>query len=664
MLTRNSLYRFCIFSVLLTLFSVSLFAQDKAVPTTYSSFLDAVNAPYAWNMGYTGQGVVVGVIDDSINMSHPFYSSNIDTNSAYNTGEIYNDPFFKQYIMDNLPTQSKTDTSAVWDSGTITLKNNGGTKNVTGDYHGTDVTGCIASYNASTNTYGPAYNATLVPIRVDFNCQSFPVTLQGVSIGDYTFGDAVKYKNSQIDIKNNSYGNSMGYISRDADYIVQSIEDARANNTLLLYSAGNERNKTNYSNNKDCTKRITNGHPYTITVAATGKNYSRDYTGFAPFSNYGACVFITAPGVGIRTSDREDVTTGNIFTFGYDYESTTSSVTQGSVAGNMNGSFNGTSASCPVAVGTLALAMEAFKETYPDVAIDPRYFKQLLARTSTKIDTSATAPEVKWTTNAAGLSFSHTYGFGQINAQGLIDAILDPESVLGGECYSVTQQTAATFDWSTLAVSPNEMLLYSVTYPTSSGNGGSSYMTTFGISEDEIQAAAAEYQSGSAVYVTSNDFELMAANDPIYSDTLTISNDSFLSSGIVKQDMEEVVVTIDVKADDSTKGFDPRYMQIVLDHNGVQSYLAFADTNSPKYNTDSLTWSFCSNAFWGEDPTGDWTLSVYDLGSDFPFSVNDVFSTFYMGALDYTNPAVPEPATWALMALGVVGLIYWRKRKN
>ncbi|MBQ3349330.1 MAG: S8 family serine peptidase [Thermoguttaceae bacterium] len=656
-------YRFFGIVTIVALLSVSLFAQEKAVPTTYSSFLDAVNAPYAWNMGYTGQGVVVGVIDDSINMSHPFYSSNIDTASAYNTGVIYNNSFFKQF-MDNLPTQSVNNTSAVWDNGTITLKDNGGTENVTGDFHGTDVTGCIAAYSASTNTYGPAYNATLVPIRADFKCQSFPVTYYGISIGDYTFGDAVKYDNSQIDIKNNSYGNSMGYISRDADYIVQSIEDARANNTLLLYSAGNERNKTNYSNNKDCTKRITNGHPYTITVAATGKNYSRDYTGFAPFSNYGACVFITAPGVGIRTSDREDVTTGNIFTFGYDYESTTSSVTQGSIAGNMNGSFNGTSASCPVAVGTLALAMEAFKETYPDIAIDARYFKQLLARTSTKIDTSATAPEVKWTTNAAGISFSHSYGFGQINAQGLIDAILDPESVLGDNYNSVTQQTAATFDWSTLEVSPAEMLVYSVTYPNSSGNSGSSYMTTFGISEDEIQAAAAEYQSGSAAYVTPNYFEFMAANDPIYIDTLTISNDAFLNSGIVKQDMEEVVVTIDVKADDSTKGFDPRYMQIVLDHNGVQSYLAFADTNSPKYNTDSLTWSFCSNAFWGEDPTGDWTLSVYDLGSDFPFSVNDVFSTFYMGALDYTNPAVPEPATLALMALGVVGLIYWRKRKN
>ena len=358
----HTFYRFFGIVTIVALLSVSLFAQDKAVPTTYSSFLDAVNAPYAWNMGYTGQGVVVGIIDDSINMSHPFYGSNIDASLAYNTGVFFNKPFFDQF-MPNRPTQVENNTSAVWDSGTITLKNDGGTKQVTGDLHGTAVTGCIAAYDASTNTYGPAYNATLVPIRVDFKCQSFPVRYHGVSIGDYTIGEATKHDNSQIDIKNNSYGTSMGYISQDADYIIQSINDAQVNNTLLLYSAGNERNKTNYSNNKDCTKRITNGHPYTITVAATGKDYTTDYTGFAPFSNYGACVFITAPGVGIRTSDREDVATGNIFTYRIDYESTTSSATQGIVAGNMYSSFNGTSASCPIAVGTLALAMETFKET-------------------------------------------------------------------------------------------------------------------------------------------------------------------------------------------------------------------------------------------------------------------------------------------------------------
>ena len=660
-------YRFCGIVTIVALLSVSLFAQDKPVPTKYSSYLAAVHAPYAWEHGFTGQNVVVGVIDDSIDMNHPFFSSNIDTDSAYNTGVMYNHAFFSQNFMSNLPWQDQNDTSAVWDRATV--KYNNSSSNATSEYdsHGTSVTGCIASYytsqnnDASKNVYGPAYGATIVPIRVDFPCQAFNVTLNGYSVGNYTFAQAVVYDNENIDIKNNSYGTSMGYIGQDSALTVASIEDARDNNTLLLYSAGNERNKTNYSNNKDCSKRITNAHPYTITVAATGKNYSTDYTGYAPFSNYGSCVFITAPGVGIQTSDREDVKTGNVFT--YNATLVSESSYQGSVAGNMNSSFNGTSASCPVASGVLALALDAYKQAYPDQTCDVRYIKQLLARTSTKIDEGATAEEVKWVTNNAGISFSHTYGFGQINAQGLIDAILDPIGTLGKNYDVVTEPTIASFDWSTMTVSSEQFLQYTTTYPSTGNSGGSFYMTTFGISEEELLAAAAEYQSGSAAYVTPNDFELMAANEPVYTDTLTISDDSFLSSGIIKQDMEEVVVTLTVSATNTTTGFDPRYMQITLDHDGVTSYLAFADPNSAQYNVNSITWSFCSNAFWGEDPTGDWTLNVYNLGSDdTTFNISDVVSTFYMGELETSHPeAVPEPATWALMALGVV-VLYMRKR--
>ena len=639
-----------------------MFAQDKPVPTAYSSYLDAVNAPYAWERGYTGQNVVVGVIDDSIDMNHPFFSSNIDTDSAYNTGVMYNNAFFKQNFMSNLPTQLRNNTSAVWDRATVKYNNSSSNSVSEYDSHGTSVTGCIAAYNASTNTYGPAYNATIVPIRVDFPCQAFNVTLNGYSVGNYTFAQALVYDNENIDIKNNSYGTSMGYIGQDYDLTIAAINDAMANNTILLYSAGNERNKTNYSNNKDCSKRITNAHPYTITVAATGKNYTTDYTGYAPFSNYGACVFITAPGVGIRTSDREDVKTGNVFT--YNATLVSESSYQGSVSGNMNSSFNGTSASCPVASGVLALALDAYKKAYPDQTCDVRYIKQLLARTSTKIDTEATAPEVKWVTNNAGISFSHTYGFGQINAQGLIDAILDPIGTLGKNYDVVTEPSVASFDWSTMTVSSEQFLQYATTYPSTGNSGGSVYMTTFGISEEELLAAAAEYQSGSAAYVTPNDFELMAANEPVYTDTLTISDDSFLSSGIIKQDMEEVVVTLTVSATNTTTWFDPRYMQITLDHDGVTSYLAFADPNSAQYNVNSITWSFCSNAFWGEDPTGDWTLNVYNLGSDdTTFNISDVVSTFYMGELEATfDSTVPEPSTWALLALGVV-VLYMRKRK-
>ena len=673
MLSTKLFYRFCGIVTIVALLSVSHYAQDKAVPTQYASYLNAVNAPYAWNLGYTGQNVVVGVIDDSIDMNHPFFSSNIDTDSAYNTGAIYNNAFFRQNFMSNLPTQNQNDTSAVWDRATVKYTNSSSNSVSEYDSHGTSVTGCIAAYDSDSHTYGPAYDATIVPIRVDFPCQAFPASYGGYSVGNYTFAQALVYENENIDIKNNSYGTSMGYIGQDAALTIAAINDAMANNTILLYSAGNERNKTNYSNNKDCSKRVTNAHPYTITVAATGKNYTTDYTGYAPFSNYGACVFITAPGVGIRTSDREDEsTTGKNYSTDYtgyapfsnygacvfitapgvgirtsdrEDESNTNNVFtynctlvsessyQGSVTGNMNSSFNGTSASCPVASGVLALALDAYKQAYPDQTCDVRYIKQLLARTSTKIDVNATAEEVKWVTNNAGISFSHTYGFGQINAQGLIDAILDPIGTLGKNYDIVTEPTVAAFDWSTMTVSTEQFLQYTTTYPSAGNSGGSFYMTTFGISEEELLAAAAEYQSGSAAYVTPNDFELMAANEPVYTDTLTISDDSFLSSGILKQDMEEVVVTLTASATNTTTGFDPRYMQITLDHDGVTSYLAFADPNSAQYNVNSITWSFCSNAFWGEDPTGEWMLNVYNTGTEDTFTISDVFSTFYMGKL-------------------------------
>ncbi len=98
--------RFCrfLFSSAAILFSVSLYAQERSVPTEYASWLDAVNAPYAWNKGFTGQTAVVGIVDDSID-NHPFYSANIDSSLAYNTGVIYNG-IYQQYLPElSLPDQ-------------------------------------------------------------------------------------------------------------------------------------------------------------------------------------------------------------------------------------------------------------------------------------------------------------------------------------------------------------------------------------------------------------------------------------------------------------------------------------------------------------------------------------------------------------------------------
>jgi subtilisin family serine protease len=66
---------------------------------------------------------------------------------------------------------------------------------------------------------------------------------------------------------------------------------------------------------------------------------------------------------------------------------------------------------------------------------------------------------------------------------------------------------------------------------------------------------------------------------------------------------------------------------------------------------DVIDWTFTTNAFWGEDPEGLWSLNVrdtwlYDLGT-----WNSYSATAYMGTL------VPEPATLSLLALGGLALL-------
>ena len=75
MLKSNISCRYYLAVLLAALFNVIVLAEDRPVPTTYSSFLDAVNAPYAWNLGFTGQKTVVSIIDDSADMTHPFFSA-------------------------------------------------------------------------------------------------------------------------------------------------------------------------------------------------------------------------------------------------------------------------------------------------------------------------------------------------------------------------------------------------------------------------------------------------------------------------------------------------------------------------------------------------------------------------------------------------------------
>ena len=114
--------------------------------------------------------------------------------------------------------------------------------------------------------------------------------------------------------------------------------------------------------------------------------------------------------------------------------------------------------------------------------------------------------------------------------------------------------------------------------------------------------------------------------------------------------LEEVMVTLDI-----THTYRGDLEAILTSPLGTQSRLMLRNIGD---FTNNLDWTFLSNAFWGEDPLGLWTLKVRDVFA-FDFGTWNNFSvTAHMGALIQ----VPEPATAGLLGLGVVLLSLRRVR--
>jgi hypothetical protein len=65
---------------------------------------------------------------------------------------------------------------------------------------------------------------------------------------------------------------------------------------------------------------------------------------------------------------------------------------------------------------------------------------------------------------------------------------------------------------------------------------------------------------------------------------------------------------------------------------------------------DLIDWTFVTNAFWGENPLGTWSLDVFDVFA------SDVGTLDFFSVLTKTGYLLPEPPTLALLLLALVSV--------
>lgn len=224
---------------------------------------DLVKAPEAWAKGYTGQGVVVAVVDTGVDYNHADLKDNIWTN----TKEIPDngiDDDGDGYIDDVRGWNFVNNTNEVMDDNS----------------HGTHVSGTIAGENNDFGVTGIAYGAKIMPVKVlnDSGSGSYSAIANGIY---YAVNHGANVINLSLggDFPNSTLASAIDYASKKGAVVVM----AAGNNgyPFVSYPAA-------YANKSG------------IAVGAVDQNNN-----IADFSNQpglSQLAYVTAPGVDIYST--------------------------------------------------------------------------------------------------------------------------------------------------------------------------------------------------------------------------------------------------------------------------------------------------------------------------------------------------------------------------
>jgi subtilisin-like proprotein convertase family protein/subtilisin family serine protease len=320
------------------------------------SGIDANIIP-AWAKA-TGAGVTIAIVDDGLQHSHPDLAPNYDATNSFDFNGGDPDPEPPAFF---------------------------------GDDHGTSCAGVAAARgNNFIGVAGAAYDARLAGLRLI----SFPVT-------DEEEADCFAFHNDQIDIKSNSWGpfDNGKALEGPGPLTIAALEDGVANGrggrgTIFVFAAGNGRGRKDNSNFDGYANRRE-----TIAISAV------DNFGFGSiYSEPGANIVVAAPSdggtLGITTTDR-------IGDDGYNFDGFFGELSDL----DYTNTFGGTSSSCPLVAGVIALMLEV------NPNLGWRDVQEILIRSAAKVD--STDPD--WIDNGAGFHFHHQYGAGLIDAEAAVN---------------------------------------------------------------------------------------------------------------------------------------------------------------------------------------------------------------------------------------------------
>ena len=264
------------------------------------------NVTAVWN-SYNGSGVVISVIDDGVEHSHPDLSTN----------------YLSQHSYDWCGDDPDPDPNS-WDG------------------HGTAVAGVAAGTgNNSIGVTGAAFGANIAGHR-----------LIACGFTDSTAADALSYDNGDIDIYSNSWGptDDGSSLEGPGPITIAAIEDSIYNGrsglgNIYTWAAGNGL-EANDNSNYDGYASLR----YAIAVSAITHYGDQSW-----YSEPGANILVTAHSNG-GTPDYEGITTTDI------------TGTGGYSGGDVNHDFGGTSSATPLVSGVIALILESNPDlTWRDV---------------------------------------------------------------------------------------------------------------------------------------------------------------------------------------------------------------------------------------------------------------------------------------------------------